>query len=213
MRQRRLAQPSFEPLEDEARQAGYPSIAGVDEAGRGPLAGPVVAAAVILPVGATIDGVQDSKQLTARQRDRAYHCILREALSVGFGVVSHEYIDQHNILQATLEAMRRAARQLDPIPDLVFVDGTTCFPSSVRQHNLVKGDTRCQSVAAASILAKVKRDRLMVDYAKRYPDYAFDRHKGYPTREHYQRLQTYGPCAIHRRSFRGVPNPQREGGA
>ena len=211
MRQRRLAQPSFEPLEDEARQTGYPIVAGVDEAGRGPLAGPVVAAAVILPVDATIDGVRDSKQLTARQRDRAYDCILREALSVGFGIVSHEYIDQHNILQATLEAMRRAAQELDPSPDLVFVDGTMCFPSSVQQRTLVKGDARCGSVAAASILAKVKRDRLMVDYAKRYPHYGFESHKGYPTREHYQRLQIYGPCAIHRRSFRGVLTPRTDG--
>jgi ribonuclease HII len=179
-------------------------VAGVDEAGRGPLAGPVVAAAVILPARDAISGLQDSKQLTPQQRERAYTAILNQAVSFGVGIVSHTYIDQHDILRATLEAMRQAAQQLSPHPDLIFVDGTMTFPSAIPQRPLVKGDVRCASVAAASIVAKVTRDRLMTAYARHYPAYGFETHKGYPTREHYQRLRLHGPCAIHRLSFRGV---------
>lgn len=194
----------FEPYEAEARKVGYRVVAGVDEVGRGPLAGPVLAAAVILPVEGIIDGVQDSKRLTARQREQVYDNIIKTAVSVGYGIVSHAYIDQYNILQATLEAMRCAVQKLAPSPDFVFVDGNRCFTSSIPQKALIKGDACCLSVAAASVIAKVTRDRLMINYATHYPNYAFERNKGYPTREHYERLRTYGPCAIHRRSFRGV---------
>jgi len=201
---RRSSAPCFEPFEVEAQAAGHQWVAGVDEAGRGPLAGPVIAAAVILPASDAIAGLQDSKQLTQPQRECAYAAILNQAVSFGLGIVSHAYIDQHNILRATLEAMRQAVQQLAPRPDLVFVDGTMTFPSDVAQRSLVKGDARCASIAAASIVAKVTRDRLMTAYAKRYPAYGFEMHKGYPTREHYRRLRLHGPCAIHRLSFRGV---------
>ena len=211
MARRRQPAPCFEPFEIEAQAAGHQWVAGVDEAGRGPLAGPVVAAAVILPASDAIPGLQDSKQLTLQQRERAYAAILNQAVSFGLGIVSHAYIDQHNILWATLEAMRQAAHQLAPHPDLVFVDGTMTFPSAVPQRPLVKGDARCASVAAASIVAKVTRDRLMTAYAKRYPVYGFETHKGYPTREHYRRLRLHGPCAIHRLSFRGVRVAEAQG--
>ena len=195
---------AFEPFEAEARAAGCQWIAGVDEAGRGPLAGPVVAAAVILPEAFELDGLHDSKRLTARQRERLYRMILIQAHGYGLGIVSHQYIDRHNILQATCEAMRQAVDRLLHVPELVLVDGVTSFPSDLPQETLVRGDARCASIAAASILAKVTRDRLMVTYARRYPAYGFERHKGYPTREHYQRLRVHGPCAIHRLTFRGV---------
>ncbi len=194
----------FQPFEAQAQAAGRQRVAGVDEAGRGPLAGPVVAAAVVLPCHDVIPGLRDSKQLTASQRERVYRHILREAISYGLGMVSHAYIDRHNILKATQEAMRQAVQQLESLPDLVLVDGTTTFPSSVRQRTLVRGDACCASIAAASVVAKVTRDRLMMAYAKRYSVYGFAAHKGYPTREHYRRLRAYGPCPIHRRSFRGV---------
>jgi ribonuclease HII len=159
---------------------------------------------VILPTHDEIPGLQDSKQLTLPQRECAYAAILSQAVSFGLGIVSHAYIDQHNILRATLEAMRQAAQQLTPHPHLIFVDGTMAFPGAMPQRTLVKGDARCASIAAASIVAKVTRDRLMTAYAKRYPAYGFETHKGYPTREHYRRLRRHGPCAIHRLSFRGV---------
>ena len=194
----------FQPIEAAARAAGYRCIAGIDEAGRGPLAGPVVAAAVILLADSTCAELQDSKRLTDRQRQRVYGQLLRHAMSYGIGVVSHQQIDQHNILWATKEAMCQAVSQLERVPDLLLIDGTQPVPSTIPQHTLIRGDRRCASIAAASVLAKVTRDRLMIAYARRYPCYAFDRHKGYPTREHYTRLRAYGPCAIHRRSFRGV---------
>lgn len=204
MARRKVSATRFEPFEAEARAAGCLCIAGVDEAGRGPLAGPVVAAAAILPDAFDVDGLCDSKRLTAPQREYLYGVLLRQAQGYGLGIVSHTYIDRYNILQATREAMRQAVAQLTSVPDLVLVDGVTPFPSALPQHTLVQGDARCASIAAVSILAKVTRDRLMVTYAKRYPGYGFARHKGYPTREHYRRLRLYGPCAIHRRTFRGV---------
>jgi ribonuclease HII len=210
MARREVAVPAFEPFEAEARAAGYRWIAGVDEAGRGPLAGPVVAAAVLLPEAFEAEGLHDSKRLTAWQRERLYGAILSQALGYGLGIVSHRYIDCHNILQATREAMRQAVAQLTCVPDLVLVDGVTPFPAALPQRTLVRGDARCASIAAASIVAKVTRDRLMVTYAKRYPAYGFERHKGYPTREHYQCLRAHGPCAIHRLTFRGVLVSQPE---
>ncbi len=194
----------FEPFEKRANEAGYACVAGIDEAGRGPLAGPVVAAAVVLPDDCLIDGLRDSKRLTARQRDRVYAAILACALDYGLGMVSHTEIDRLNILQATREAMRRALSELRPRPGLALIDGNQKIDSGIPERTIVRGDARCASVAAASVVAKVTRDRLMTAYAVRFPGYGFEQHKGYPTRAHYDCLQTLGPCAIHRLSFRGV---------
>jgi ribonuclease HII len=194
----------FEPFERCAVEAGHMRVAGIDEAGRGPLAGPVVAAAVVLPYDCTIDGLNDSKRLTARQRDRVYIAILEGALDYGIGMVSNTEIDQLNILQATREAMRRALTGLRQRPDLALIDGNQTIDSGIAEHTIVRGDARCASVAAASVLAKVTRDRLMTAYAEQFPGYGFEQHKGYPTRTHYDCLRRMGPCAIHRLSFRGV---------
>ncbi|ETW93573.1 ribonuclease HII [Candidatus Entotheonella palauensis] len=202
----------FEPFERCARQEGYAYVAGVDEAGRGPLAGPVVAAAVVLPDDCAIDGLQDSKRLTARQRARVYAAILQCARDYGLGMVSHTEIDRLNILQATREAMRRALAELQQRPDLALIDGNQKIGSGTAERTIVRGDARCASVAAASVVAKVSRDRLMAAYAVRFPVYGFEQHKGYPTRAHYAYLRTFGPCAIHRLSFRGV-TMHRETGA
>jgi ribonuclease HII len=167
----------------------------------------VVAAAVILPGDNPVPGLQDSKRLTAWQREAVYAQIRQRALTYGIGIVSHTEIDHYNILWATKEAMLRAVRQLPQAPDLLLIDGTAGLPIALAQRTLVRGDACCAAVAAASVLAKVTRDSLMVAYAQQYPMYGFERHKGYPTREHYACLQRYGPCPIHRRSFRGVVSP------
>jgi ribonuclease HII len=194
----------FFPIEREVRASGYQYIAGLDEAGRGPLAGPVVAAAVVLPADSRIPGLQDSKRLTARQREVVYNCIQQQAVAYGVGMIAHTQIDQYNILWATQEAMLSAVRQLQRAPDMLLIDGITALPSTIAQRLIVRGDACCASIAAASVLAKVTRDRLMIAYAQTYPAYGFDKHKGYPTPEHYAHLRRYGPCTIHRRSFRGV---------
>ncbi len=194
----------FEPFETCAGEAGYACVAGVDEAGRGPLAGPVVAAAVVLPRDYTIEGLQDSKRLTAKQRDRVYEAILRVARDYGVGMASNAEIDRINILQATREAMRRALSELNVQPDLALIDGNQNIDSGIAERTIVRGDSRCASVAAASVVAKVTRDRLMSAYATQFPGYGFEQHKGYPTQAHYDCLRTLGPCAIHRLSFRGV---------
>jgi ribonuclease HII len=204
---RRARQTNFFPFEAQARAEGYACLAGIDEAGRGPLAGPVVAAAVILPATVMLLGLQDSKRLTARQRETVYTQILRHAVAYGLGVVSPAQIDRHNILWATKEAMCQAVQGLGRVPDLLLIDGTESLSYPLPQWTLVRGDARCASIAAASVVAKVTRDRLMAAYAKCYPCYGFETHKGYPTVEHYRRLRIYGPCAIHRRSFRGVNAP------
>jgi ribonuclease HII len=202
---RRLAvYQDFFPIEREVRAAGYQCIAGLDEAGRGPLAGPVVAAAVVLPADSRIPGLQDSKRLTARQREAVYNCIQQQAVAYGVGIIAHTQIDQYNILWATKEAMLSAVRHLHRVPDMLLIDGITALPSTIAQRLIIRGDACCASIAAASVLAKVTRDRLMLAYAQTYPAYGFDKHKGYPTPEHYARLRTYGPCTIHRVSFRGV---------
>jgi ribonuclease HII len=187
---------------------GYARIAGVDEAGRGPLAGPVVAAAVILPADFAAGGVNDSKQLTPRQRDRLYACILAEARAVGIGVVDAGEIDRINILQAARLAMATAVANLDPQPLFLLIDGNFSIHSNLPQQPIVKGDARSVSVAAASIVAKVTRDRLMCRYHIDFPQFGFDRHKGYPTAAHKAAIARHGPCAIHRRTFKGVcPQP------
>src|SRR5215831_20136985 len=204
MARRVTSHSAFLPIEREAQEAGYQWVAGLDEAGRGPLAGPVVAAAVVLPAHSHIVGLQDSKRLTARQRDVVYERIQQQAVAYGIGMISHTQIDQRNILWATQEAMLGALQQLTGVPDMLLIDGITALPIALAQRLIIRGDACCASIAAASVLAKVTRDRLMIAYARDYPAYGFEKHKGYPTAEHYARLRTYGPCAIHRRSFRGV---------
>lgn len=178
------------------------AVAGVDEAGRGPLAGPVVAAAVIFPPETTLDGVRDSKKLTSARREALFQAIGDTALSVGVGRVDHDVIDQINILQATYQAMRLAVEKLSPEPGHVLVDGRPIPELPVPQTAIVGGDRCCFSIAAASIVAKVTRDRLMMEYDKAYPVYGFARHKGYGTRSHIQMIRRYGFCPIHRKTFR-----------
>lgn len=178
-------------------------VAGIDEVGRGPLAGPVLAAAVILPRGHRILGINDSKKLSAKRRETLYDQIMEEALSVGFGMSSPERIDQINILEATYEAMREAVGHLDPAAQILLNDAVTIPGISIRQIPMIHGDARSISIGAASIVAKVKRDRLMVEYDKVYPGYGFARNKGYGTADHIAALREKGPTAIHRRSFIG----------
>ena len=191
-------------FENDALAQGYRWVAGVDEAGRGPLAGPVVAAAVIWADDAPLDGIRDSKQLTPRKRLMAYRQICRNAVAIGVGVIDAEIIDRINILQSALRAMAVAVEQLDPRPDFLLIDGTHATSLTLPQIAIPKGDARSVSIAAASIVAKVTRDRLMERYHERYPVYGFDRHKGYPTRAHRDAVRRHGCCPIHRRSFKGV---------
>jgi len=183
---------------------GYRLIAGVDEAGRGPLAGPVVAAAVIIGPGEGISGVRDSKRLTPGRREELYQIIISRALSWGVGIVGPREIERHNILEATLRAMKEAVLKLNPSPDFLLIDGTSAIPIDIPQWSLKGGDDICASISAASILAKVTRDRLMLEYHRIYPQYNFASHKGYATREHLEAIQRYGCCDIHRRTFKGV---------
>ncbi|MDE0504963.1 MAG: ribonuclease HII [Candidatus Poribacteria bacterium] len=191
-------------IERALHNGGYRYIAGVDEAGRGPLAGPVVAAAVILPIECVIHGVTDSKQLTPKQRDRLFDEIQCTSIAVTVSCASNEIIDQVNILQATLLAMQDAVEQLVPPPDYVLVDGIHVPVISSPSRAIPKGDTLSQCIAAASIIAKVTRDRLMVEFDDLYPGYGFRQHKGYGTVQHRQAISRHGPCPIHRRSFKPV---------
>lgn len=193
-----------EEFEQEARRCGYRRIAGVDEAGRGPLAGPVVAAAVILPVRCRLIGVDDSKQLSASERDRLYAAIMDRAVCVGVGSSTAEEIDRINILEATKLAMRRALAELSPAPDYVLIDAVSLPGVAMPVRPIIKGDALSLSIAAASIVAKVTRDRLMAQLHKAYPQYNFLSHKGYGTEEHLVRLAEYGPSPIHRRTFAPV---------
>ena len=185
----------------EEYHAEASAICGVDEAGRGPLAGPVVAAAVILPADCEILYLNDSKKVTERRRNRLYDEITRKAVSYGVGVVDHETIDDINILQATYEAMRQAVRQLSIMPDLLLNDAVTIPGVPMPQVPIVRGDQKSVSIAAASILAKVTRDRMMVEYDRLYPGYGFAQNKGYGTAQHIEALRRLGPCPIHRRTF------------
>jgi ribonuclease HII len=190
--------------ENRAALKGHRHIAGTDEVGRGPLAGPVVAAAVILPAGFPDERVVDSKKLTPVQRERRYGVIYRHAVSVGIGIIDALEIDRINILQASLQAMAMAVNNLSPRPDYLLIDGTFPIPVPLPQEPIAKGDALSVSIAAASIVAKVTRDRLMGLYHLYYPDFGFARHKGYPTREHRAAIWRYGCSPIHRRTFRGV---------
>ena len=187
-----------------ARKSGYGLIAGIDEAGRGPLAGPVVAAAVIIPEGMELAGVRDSKKMTAKARDKAFSFIHGKSLAVAVGVVSLEYIEEFNILKASLEAMKRAVSALDPQPEFLLIDGIYTITHPVPQRCLKKGDQISRSISAASVIAKVYRDRIMNAYHKMYPDYGFDKNKGYGTRNHLAALKKYGPSPVHRLTFKGV---------
>lgn len=191
-------------FEEQARRNGFHAVAGIDEAGRGPLAGPVVAAAVILPQGFELPGLTDSKQLTEKQRDRFYPLIGAQARAVGIGVATTVEIDRINILQATLLAMQRAIERLSETPDHLLIDGITPLPVKISQQTLKKGDSRSLSIAAASVVAKVVRDRIMLSLDRQHPGYGFARHKGYGTVQHRQAIAELGPCRHHRASFAGV---------
>lgn len=191
-------------FEEEARSRGFRAIAGLDEAGRGPLAGPVVGAAVVLPRRFGIPGLDDSKSLDPHQREILFDAITKEAIAWGVGIASESEIDSVNILEATRLAWKRALTALSQPADYLLIDGTTLPGVLIPQRAVIKGDLLSLSIAAASILAKVKRDRMMEDYHLQYPLYNFHIHKGYPTPGHLELLERLGPCAIHRQSFRPV---------
>jgi len=191
-------------FEKKATDNGFRAVAGIDEAGRGPLAGPVVSAAVILPQAFSVADVTDSKKLSAKKRARLYEKIYAQAVSVGIGIVDAAEIDRINILQASLLAMSIATHNLDPQPDCLLIDGPFRISSRLSQKPIVRGDTLSVSIAAASIVAKVTRDRLMEGYHEYFPQFGFYQHKGYPTRAHKAAIREFGYCPIHRKTYKGV---------
>ena len=191
-------------FEKTAYHSGFTCVAGIDEAGRGPLAGPVTAAAVILPVGLSIPGVDDSKKLSPDKREKLFEIIMAQALSVGVGIIGPAEIDLINILQATRRAMLAAVRQLTPQPDCLLIDGISTIDSTIAQKTIKKGDSLSLSIAAASIIAKVTRDRFMIEMDSEYPGYGFSGHKGYGSAAHLEAIRRLGPSPIHRLTFRGV---------
>ncbi len=198
----RAEEERVEAIREYERQYDYCQyICGIDEAGRGPVAGPVVAGAVVLSKDCRILYVNDSKKLSEKKREELYDVIMEKALSVGVGIVSHERIDEINILQATYEAMRMAIGSLTVVPDVLLNDAVTIPGIDIPQVPIIKGDAKSLTIGAASIIAKVTRDRIMVEYDSVYPGYGFARHKGYETAVHAQALRELGPCPIHRRSF------------
>lgn len=188
-------------FENEAISKGYNIICGVDEAGRGPLSGPVCAAAVVLPKGHIIEGVNDSKKISEKKRELLFDKIIAEAEDYSIAMASPEEIDEFNILRATFLAMKRAIDGLSLKPDYAMIDGNRMPQIDIDGETIIKGDGRSASIAAASILAKVTRDRYMLEIAKEYPQYQFEKHKGYGTKLHYEMLDKYGPCKIHRQTF------------
>ena len=188
-------------LENEIYDSGVKLICGVDEAGRGPLAGPVYAAAVILPRNLEIDGLNDSKKLSEKKREALYDEICQKALCYGIARADLEEIEELNILQATFLAMNRAISQLDIVPELALIDGNRNTGIEIASRCVIKGDSKCADIAAASILAKVSRDRYMLEMAEKYPQYYFEKHKGYGTKLHYEAIREHGPSPIHRMSF------------
>mgnify|MGYP004660629941 FL=1 len=187
--------------ENRARNNGYSIICGVDEAGRGPLAGPVYAAAVVLKKGQIIEGVNDSKKLSEKKREALFDKIINEAEDFSIASASAREIDEYNILNATFLAMKRAVDGLKTKPEYAMIDGNRLPPLDIPAETIVKGDAKSLSIAAASILAKVSRDRYMLEMAEKYPQYQFEKHKGYGTKLHYEMLDEYGPCEIHRQTF------------
>lgn len=190
--------------ESAAHKDGYNMVAGIDEAGRGPLAGPVVSAAVILPKGLILPGVKDSKKMSEKAREKAFFEIIKHALAVGIGVVSRAHIDEHNILNASLESMKIAVDHLDISPDYLLIDGIFKIRNPLPQKCLVKGDQLSHSISAASIIAKVYRDRIMRVYDSVCPEYGFLQNKGYGTKQHLDAIKKYGPSPFHRMTFKGV---------
>ena len=188
-------------LENEIYAGGVKLLCGVDEAGRGPLAGPVCAAAVMLPQNCLIEGLNDSKKLSEKKREALYDEILERAVSYGIAFATVEEIEEHNILGATFLAMNRAIARLDPKPELALIDGNRCTGIEIPSRCIVGGDGKCADIAAASMLAKVTRDRYMLQMAEQYPEYGFEKHKGYGTKAHYEAIREYGPTPIHRPSF------------
>jgi len=193
--------PELWTLENEIYDSGIRLLCGVDEAGRGPLAGPVCAAAVILPRGTQIEGLNDSKKLSEKKREALYDLIIEKAVSYGIAFSSVEEIEEYNILNATFLAMNRALAMMKPVPELALIDGNRNTGIELPSRCVIGGDGCCADIAAASILAKVTRDRYMDAMAKQYPAYGFDRHKGYGTKAHYEAIRENGPCPIHRLSF------------
>ncbi len=191
-------------FERSAHEMGYEMVAGIDEAGRGPLAGPVVSAAVVLPDGVDLNGIDDSKKLTPAKRSRLYDRLYNIAISIGIGMVDTTEIDRVNILQATLRSMAMAVANLRPRPDYLLIDGIFPITSKIPQQTIKKGDSNSVSIAAASIVAKVTRDRIMTQLDDQYPEFGFGRHKGYPTQRHRAAIVRYGLSPIHRRTFKGV---------
>lgn len=188
-------------FENEAQEKGYLNVCGIDEAGRGPLAGNVVAAAVILPKGLVIDGLDDSKKLSEKKREALFDIIQKEAVSFSVAWATPSEIDELNILGATMLAMHRAVEGLDIPADFALIDGNTARGFSIPVKTIVKGDAKSPSIAAASILAKVTRDRQCIELDMKYPEYGFKKHKGYPTKDHMNKLREIGPCEEHRKSF------------
>ena len=196
-------------FEHKALNRGYRQIAGIDEAGRGPLAGPVVSAAVILPENFSRQGITDSKKLSEKKRRTLFPYIKKHAICVATGIASHHEIDQINILQASLLSMKRSVENLSQapdfiIPDFLLIDGKFTIEMNIDQSAIVKGDSKSISIAAASIIAKVTRDAIMKKLHKQYPLYNFIQHKGYPTKAHKEAILKYGPCPVHRQTFKGV---------
>lgn len=188
--------------EENAVKAGYKVVCGIDEAGRGPLAGPVYAAAVVLPLGLEIDGLNDSKKISEKKREQLFDVICEKAIDYSIGIASEKEVDEINILNATFLAMHRAVEGLQNKPDYALIDGNQ-YPKIpfVTEETVVKGDAKSMSIAAASILAKVSRDRFMMEKACEYPQYQFEKHKGYGTKLHYEMLKEFGPSPIHRMTF------------
>ena len=188
-------------IENELYESGYNLICGVDEAGRGPLAGPVYAAAVILPRGCVIDGLNDSKKLSEKKREALFDEITSKAIAYAIDFATVDEIEEINILNAAMLAMNRAISKLDPSPELALIDGNRNKGISFNSKCVVKGDAKCADIAAASVLAKVSRDRYMLQMADKYPEYKFEKHKGYGTKLHYEKIGEFGPSPIHRLTF------------
>ena len=188
--------------EDELRNRGFNMICGIDEAGRGPLAGPVVVASVIMPADSMIEGVNDSKKISEKKREKLYDQILEEAISYGVGIIGQDEIDEINILNATKKGLTMSLKELTVKPDLIIVDALTHIDTmGIPYESIIKGDAKCYSISVASIIAKVTRDRIMREWDKVYPEYGFEKHKGYGTSAHIEAIKKYGLCPIHRKSF------------
>ena len=193
---------NLKSMEKELYDKGFEYICGIDEAGRGPLAGPVVVAGVIMPKDSMIEGVNDSKKVSEKKREKLYDMIIEEAISYSVAIIGQDVIDEINILNATKQGVTKVVEELDVKPNLILVDALTHINTKgIPYDSIIKGDAKCYNIAAASILAKVTRDRIMREWDEIYPQYGFINHKGYGTAKHIQALKEYGPCPIHRKSF------------